>query len=506
MNSDEDSVPHSRPFWPFILAISLLSGALDVFVSTFRTIWSDEAFTAIASTLGIHRFWHLIATRQDAVNATYDFIVRPFILTFGHGATALRFPSAVFMALACAGVMTIARSLVGARVATSTGLIFAVMPLATGYGTEARSYALSAAVVTWSTWLALRALYDRHSLRRWAWLYGLSLVVVAYVFLYALAIIIVHFVVAKLNRVERARLRHLLFAQGFAVVATIPLALVAWREHGETSWIPHGLKVMLYNGAGIFATPFWSGMAATPFPEFLGLVAWSVIFLGIWRLRTRSQLSGETRIAVSLALAWAIIPGALLSLASAFGPYFTLRYIVFCVPATALLLGIAFNELRGILTRVALVIALVSLIAFADAPLFSRAGKDGWGSTLATLSRHGSRGNYVFPSPQSFGTGTLLDARVTGLPHSMTLIDFGRTLPWTPIFKVSRWSSSSAPPTPVIWLVSRFGAINCSSLATLHRWGFTVRKRYGPSGSPSYEFVHSRPAKSTSVSISCTRG
>jgi len=493
-----------RPFWPTVVLVSLVTGALDTVVSIFRSLWSDEAFTAIASTLSLHGFWHLILEKEDAVSATYDALMRPYISAAGLSALELRLPSAVFMALTCAGIMTITHSLVGTRVAIHTGLVFAVLPLVAGFGSEARSYALSAAVVTWSTWFALRFLYDERRARRWAWCYGASLVVTGYVFLYAFTIVVVHLLVAASDMTSRRRARTLLLIQSASAIAILPLAVVSWRQHQQISWIPSGFHAMIVNGVGLFVTPFWTGMAATPFPVLLALLMWGLIAWGLLRLVSGSNLTEGARIAVRLGLAWALVPGVLFTLASLAGPYFTLRYIVFCVPAVALLIGLAMAQVTSSILRGGLIIALVVLITFADAPLLSSAGKDGWGTTMNVLKSRGAPGEFVLPTPQVSGDDFALDARVTGLPHRMTLIDFGRSFPWTSAFSVQRWSSSSAPPTHVIWLVSRFGVIGCAELAVLRDWGFAIRAKYGTDASPTYEFVSPGPAVPISITISCT--
>jgi mannosyltransferase len=502
--STEKLPRRKQHFWLVMLLVVFATTALDLFFSVFRSLWSDEAFTAIASTLDLHDFWHLILDKQDAVNATYDLLMRPYVLSVGHGTFELRVPSAIFMAVACAGIMVIARSLVGTRVAIITGLAFTFMPLVAGYGSEARSYALSAAVVTWSTWFALRFLYDHRRSRLWAWCYGASLVLTGYVFFYAFSIVVVHLFVAVSETTSRRRARTLLLIQCASALAILPLVVVSRHQQQEISWIPSGLHAMITNGVGVFITPFWSGVAATPFPELLTLLVWGVITWGLLRLVSSSGWSEGARIAVRLGLAWALVPGLLFSLASLAGPYFTLRYIVFCVPAVALLLGIAIAQISSGFLRGGLIVTLVMLIAFADAPLLSNTGKDGWGTTMNVLKSFGAPNEFVLPTPQTSGDDYGLDARVTGLPHQMTLIDFENHLPWTTAFTVQRWSSSSVPPTHVIWLVSRFGIVGCSELSMLRKWGFAVVAKFGTDASPTYKFVAPRPTVSSSINISCT--
>jgi mannosyltransferase len=504
MSAANESSTTRRGFWRTVVLVSLVSVPIDITISSIRALWNDEAFTALASTLPSHDLLHLVLTQRDAVNATYDILMRPYIFATGHGTLILRIPSSLFMAITCAGIMTIARSLVGRRVAVYTGLAFAFLPLVTGFGSEARSYALSAAVVTWSTWFLLQFLYNPRNVRRWAWCYAISLVVTGYVFLYAFIIVVVHLLVAAGDPKIRRRMRSLLLLQGGALIAVSPLALLSLRQHQEISWIPSGFFTMISNGVGVFVTPFWSGMSAAPYTELLALLAWGVIASGLYRLVNGTEWTSGARTAVRLGLAWILVPGALYSLASAIGPYFTLRYLVFCVPAAALLLGLAFAHIRSLVVRSGFAIALALLVVMVDTPLFSSAGKDGWGTTMQVLTAHGAPGEFVLPSPQIASYDYTFVARVTGLPQQMTLIVLGGTLPWSSLSSVRRWSSTDVPPTHVIWLVSRFGAIDCTELATLRRWGFTATSLFGTRTSPTYEFVSPLPVATPSLKIACS--
>ena len=371
------------------------------------------------------------------------------------------------MAVACAGIMTIAHSLVGARVAVLSGLAF-FRSVATRNRLRIRgsfvcALGRSCDVVN----LVFAAVSVRPTPHQSLGVcYGLSLVVTGYVFLYGQLIVVVHLLVAASDSTTRHRVRALLLIQGGVALITIPLAVLAWRERGESSWIPSGFFTMITNGVGVFVTPFWSGMATSPFPELLALLVWGLIAWGLLRLIRGSAWSARAQMAVRLGLAWALVPGALFSLASAVGPYFTLRYLVFCAPALALLFGLAVDQFHGVIFRGGLILVLAVLISLADAPLISNAGKDGWGTTLEVLTTRGTTQDFVLPTPQHVND-FVVDALVTGLPHEMTLIDGGYSFHWPRTHSIRRWTSSSPPPTHVIWLVAGIDQIGCSELALL---------------------------------------
>ncbi len=486
MLAAEETSTSSGPFSIAVILVSLVSGGCDAAFSSVPAVSVDEAFTALASKLGLHDFWNLVLVQKDGVNATYDLLMRPWIFTAGHSVLALRAPSALFMALACGGIMTISRFLVGSRVAVFVGVVFAVLPIATGFGSDARAYAMSAALATWSTWFFLCLVYDRRHVRRWSWCYGVSLVVTGYVFLYALLIIVVHLLVAASDAKTRLRLRWVLLIQGSAAIAVLPLMVLAWRERRQISWIPSGFKTMISNGVGVFVRPFSTGISKTGPPSvILALLVWGVIVWGSLQLAREVNRSDRALVALRLGFVWAVLPGILLSLSSATGPYFALRYIVFCAPAAALLLGVAISQVDRIAVRGGIISVMALLVIMADAPLVSSSGRNGWGTTVKVLGLRGAPGEFVLPANQTIAN----EARVSGLPHGMTLIDGGGDFGWTSGISVRHWISAGPPPTHVIWLVSTFDVLKCSELTTLKGWGFALRAIDGTAMNPTYEFV-----------------
>ncbi|NNN00663.1 MAG: hypothetical protein HKL86_02375 [Acidimicrobiaceae bacterium] len=504
METELRQVTPTKAFWPSVVLLSVATGIVDAIFSSIRSLWGDEAFTAVVSSLGTRDFFHLVLHERDAVNATYDLVMRPYEAFAGHTTLILRLPSAAFMAIACAGIMLIARKLTNSRAAILTGAFFLLLPLVQGFGSEARSYALSAAVATWSTWLLLGLSSDQGHARTWKWCYGASLVLLGYVFLYAFLIVAAHALFVASHPSSSKRVRSVVRVQSVALLLLLPLAVISWHEHGEISWIPSGLRAMVYNGFGIFITPFWPGMTSTPYPEILAVLAWSIIAIGVFRLALGEGDATMSWTAVRLGVIWAIVPGVIFSMASLVGHYFTLRYLVFCAPAVALLLGVAVDRIGRTSWRTAIIVIFALLVVLADGPLFSVTGKDGWGSAQQVLSSHGATGEFVMPTPQTYGNWLLLDPRVTGLPHEMTLIDFGIGRHWTPTIVVRSWSSQRAPSTGVVWLVSRFGVVSCSDLRTLRRWGFRAWAEFGGKTSPIYEFVSRANHAPTTVRVTCS--
>ena len=105
----------------------------------------------MAATMPLGELWELLH-HIDAVHALYYLLLRPFAAFDGE--FAARLPSALAVAAAAFGVAAIGRrsaaprlgteagSEAGAEAGLFAGLVYAVLPMVSRYGQEARSYAL----------------------------------------------------------------------------------------------------------------------------------------------------------------------------------------------------------------------------------------------------------------------------------------------------------------------------------------------------------------------------
>lgn len=131
-------------------------------LSQFR---GDELCTWWAATLPDEGFARLIE-HVDAVLAPYYRFMRGWIGLFGASEGAMRAPSAVAMGL-CAGVVAaLGARLFNARVGLRAGLVFALFPVVSRYGQEARPYAFAALFAALSTLLLLRLTQEPRSAGR----------------------------------------------------------------------------------------------------------------------------------------------------------------------------------------------------------------------------------------------------------------------------------------------------------------------------------------------------
>lgn len=425
-------------FW--LLLPSLLAGALSLSVALRRPPWFDELFTTWAVTLDWADLAAFVLRDRDAVHGTYYALLHLFSDAAGVSVTSLRLPSVVAMMAACLAVTLLMWEIGGMRMAVTSGLAFALLPITWEYGAEARGLALATALVAWSTYVLVVQL--TRGPRAWRWvLYAVLLAAAGYVFLWAVLVALSH--VALLLVRPRPHRRLLLSALGSMVGALVlmgPLLVLgisqrsqlAWLTTDELAWVREALAFPL--GAGgtrslLFGIALW-----------LALVAGSAA-----ALRSPDLAPGERRILV-LGWAWVIAPVVVLWAISLYQPAFAVRYLTVSAPGVAVLVGLILTRLPR---RWFLVGAIVGLTA-ATVVFVGRdwtLGRDGWRDKAAALRDYATAGE-----------GLAINAKVAegaerlGLvPAGLVRVNLGRDTSnarVTPseVVAASQWPS-------VVWLV-----------------------------------------------------
>jgi len=319
--------------------------------------WRDEAATLAA----VRRpFGDLVSmlSNIDAVHGAYYMMMWIVVRLAGTGEFATRLPSAMAMATAAAVVAATGRRLISPRAGLFAGLVFAALPEVSWYGQDARSYAIVIALATTASYLLIRVLGAGRSRRGWLAAYGLALTAAGLVNILALALIPAHgLTVALALRRQRSRaarrslLAGWLAAAAVAAAAASPLIAVAWAQRAQEHWLKKpGLRMLA-------ALRYLIG------PSALVIVVLLVIGCAI----AVSAAGGRTRIRAdwpaampALCLPWLLLPPAVLLVGSLIQPAYTLRYVLFGLPAVALLAGTAlaaFGRAAGAFALVVVVLA-----------------------------------------------------------------------------------------------------------------------------------------------------
>ena len=157
--------------------------------------WRDELATWSAATRPVPDLARMTRT-IDAATGPYYLLMHGWTALAGTSPTALRLPSALAMAVAAALTARLGAVLVGRRAGLLAGLLFAVLPVTSRYGQEARPYALATLLAVLATLLLVGALRRPG---RWRWAgYAVAVAALGLFHLLALTLLAAHAVVVLL--------------------------------------------------------------------------------------------------------------------------------------------------------------------------------------------------------------------------------------------------------------------------------------------------------------------
>jgi mannosyltransferase len=341
--------------------------------------WRDEGATLAAVQRPFGELIRMLGN-VDAVHGAYYMIIWVVVRFGGTGEFATRLPSALAMAAAAAGVAAIGHRLVSPRAGLFAGLIFAALPEVSWYGQDARSYAMVTALATTASYLLVRVLGAAGSRRGWLAAYGLALTGLGLVNIFGLVLIPAHGLTVALaarraggrpagdgpagdgpagDRPAGGRrpgvrlLAGWLAAAGAAIALVSPLCWLAWQQRAPENW----LKTP---GIGTLTVlPDLVGPAALAGVVLLILACGILLSAAGRRARIRADWPA---VLPALCLPWLLLPPAALLTVSLIQPVYTLRYVLFVLPALALLAGTALAAFGRVAGALALVI--VVLVAF----------------------------------------------------------------------------------------------------------------------------------------------
>jgi len=357
------------PARPRPAAASLLVVALPCLVTaavvavqiSVPSYWRDEAATVAAVQRPLTALVYMLGN-VDAVHGTYYLLMWPLARLFGTGQLIMRLPSLVAMSLAAGVVAATGRRLFSPSAGLLAGLLFAVLPNVSLYGQMARSYAMVTLAAAVASYLLVRLTENYTSRPGWIW-YAASLAVLGALNIFGLLLIPAHAItmLARLRHEDRA-VRRAAFARWLAAVCTavvlnIPLLNLAYQQRVQISWVPAPNLESVGNALDLLGPPLMS------------VAILATILAGLWAARANRRLGsakaqaaglepsgagGSVAAAVSqpsfgpvaaLTLPWLLLPAAVLLLASLDTPVYTSRYVMFCLPAGALLGGTALASL-----------------------------------------------------------------------------------------------------------------------------------------------------------------
>jgi mannosyltransferase len=348
------------------LASTLLMGVIGILRVGWPGLWGDELATWGMTTVPWNQMWTM-TQGSDVVLAPYYLLIRGWSQLVGDSDLMLRMPSVLAMAGAAGLVAAIGSRLSSARIGLLAGLVFAVLPTTSRYAQEARPYALVVFMAALSTLLLLRLLDARTAGRAGVRAIAYLLAVAALGALHPVAIAILG---AHVLAVLFLRPKSIAYWLPAAVLGAAPAGWLLWlgqRQKQQISWIP-----------------LVTVRDLTSYPDrFFGTALIGGLLLALALLAVSFK-----RPAVVYSM-WALLPTAVVFAAGMYTPLWTIRYVLFTLPAWALLGATALGRaplVRGVLAIIA--VALLALPHQLDVRTLAGHGQD-TRAAAATLNQLG---------------------------------------------------------------------------------------------------------------------
>lgn len=334
--------------------LTLLAWLIPVLVTAGVGAWrladpglgEDELVTWGMVTIGWPAFTEVMAN-VDATLGPYYVLMRGWTALVGSTDLLLRLPSVIFAAIAAGFVAAIGIKLGGRRVGLAAGLIFAVLPSVSRYAQEARPYALTVLAASMATYVLLH-LVERPRFRTYL-AYAMAIVLLGLAHVVALLLLPAHVLLVWQARRSWRAVFGWAAAALVGVLPVLPLLYVGQRQSsGQIGWIP----------------PLtWTRLSETP-PALFGtaVIAGAVIALALTAMSLRTDARSLTW--------WAVVPALGLAAAAQVTPLWVARYMLFVLPAWALLAAMTLRRLtilRGLVTVLGLAaLAVPSQVAIRD--------------------------------------------------------------------------------------------------------------------------------------------
>lgn len=349
------------------LIVGLLAAAVSLAGAGRPSFWYDEAATISASySRSLGQLWHMLSN-VDIVHGLYYLLMHGWLQIFPPTEFWSRVPSGLAVGGTAAGMVVLGKQFSSRTVGVAAGVVCAVLPRSTWAGIEARPYAISMMAAVWLTVLLAYAV-RRDNARVWLF-YGCALAVSILLDVYLVLLLLAHAVFIGAFRRTRTVVARFAITSALTGCAVTPFLLDAIGQVQQISWIaPIGHRTL----EDVAIQQYFERSPAFAILSALVIAAAIVLWLC-----TSAQLVSGDRQLLTLAVAWLVIPTALILLwSAAVHPIYTPRYFSFTAPAMALVLGICLGCIAAVAVKPWTAAALVSLFALAAAPNYLHAQRN----------------------------------------------------------------------------------------------------------------------------------
>ena len=421
----DESLRHRNALDPLIVGV--LGAAVSLGGAGRPSFWYDEAATISASySRSLGQLWRMLGN-VDAVHGLYYLLMHGWFQIFPPTEFWSRAPSGLAVGGAAAGVVVLGKQFSSRTVAVTSGVLCAVLPRTTWAGIEARPYAVSMMVAVWLTVLLVVAA-RRESL--WFWLsYGIALALSILLDMYLVLVLMAHVVFMCTFHRSRTVLAPFAITSVLTVCALAPFVLVVVGQVQQVKWIaPIGYRTI----EDVTVQQYFE--RSPPFAILSALVVAAAIVL--WRC-TSAKLDETGRQLLTLAVAWLVIPTALIVVWSALvHPIYTPRYLCFTAPAMALVLGVCIGALA---VKPWVATALVGLFAIAAAPNYIWAQRNPYAKYGMDYSQVAD----LITAKAAPGDCLLVNDTVTFMPAPMRPLMAARPAAYRKLIDLTLWQRAT---------------------------------------------------------------
>jgi mannosyltransferase len=377
------------PAWADAVVLGVLAAVIGLIANTGPSVWTDEAATLSA----IHRSWgQLVALVQhiDLVHFTYYSMLRLWAGVFGESFASLRAFSAVAIGVATGALVVIGRLAWSRLFGIIAGVVFLALPVTDYMALDARSPALSTALMTTAIAMALAATRSQGRRARWYWIaYAVIGLLATAVFVYSVLGMVALGIALIVARVPRAARNSWMLATGILVVLAGAFLAVLRRESGQVAWIPPLSKDTV---RAVLLTQFFRD------EKYFLLVVGALFLIGVVQLVRHRRQRFEALDTVVLGLALTLFPLLALLLASiVFQPVYVPHYLGFTAPGLAILIAavLMFALQRWMAVVALLIVVAFGIIAFHDEREPAAAFGSDWQAAANALARASRPGDAV---------------------------------------------------------------------------------------------------------------
>ncbi|PAU44215.1 hypothetical protein CK936_36115 [Streptomyces albireticuli] len=382
---------------------------LGVWGNTEPSAWTDEIVTIDVARRSWPQLMELLG-RVDAVHGLH-YVLMYLVgqVNGGLNEFTTRVPSAVAVAVAVAGLTWLGGLLAGPRPGLCAGMLLAVLPTASRYAQEARSFAFVMAVAVLATGALVKALAP-HSRARWPALYAVLIALLGWFNVMGLLLVAAHALTVALRRPGRRLTVRLLLAQAAGIAAVVPLLVLG---SAQSSAVGEAAPVTASTPFNYFTWLLTPGQDTLPTALKLPLTLTALTALTLLVARRHKA----PPLVLAVGVPWLAVPPLLLATASLGHPLFAYRYLLFCLPALALLLATAVTVVPARVRLLLVLLAAVPLAASHSAIRQEDSRQWDTRAVIRTLRIHDAPGGAVLFSGARCGLiATAFKEAFTGRP------------------------------------------------------------------------------------------